>query len=175
MKARALFIGRFQPFHNGHLHSISHILERFDELVIVVAAAQYSFTMDNPFTAGERLEMIRAGLGEAYERVYIVPVDNIPCNYEWPRHVLSYAPRAQVVYSNNELVRLLFKNYGLEVRETPILPNVSGTLVRRLMAEGGEWRHLVPAGAAEVIKEVNGVERVRLLWKISARVVGERY
>ncbi|MEM0320090.1 MAG: nicotinamide-nucleotide adenylyltransferase, partial [Candidatus Nezhaarchaeales archaeon] len=163
LKKRALFIGRFQPFHNGHLYSINHILERFDELIIVVAAAQYSFTMDNPFTAGERIEMIRAGLENTYERVYIVPVDNVPSNYEWPRHVLSYTPRAQVVYSNNELVRLLFRSYGLEVRETPLLPGVSGTIIRRMMAEGGEWERLVPAGTAVVIKEVNGVERMRLL------------
>ncbi|MEM1789519.1 MAG: nicotinamide-nucleotide adenylyltransferase [Candidatus Nezhaarchaeales archaeon] len=175
MKKRALFIGRFQPFHNGHLYSINHILERFDELIIVVAAAQYSFTMDNPFTAGERIEMIRAGLENTYERVYIVPVDNVPSNYEWPRHVLSYTPRAQVVYSNNELVRLLFRSYGLEVRETPLLPGVSGTIVRRMIAEGGEWERLVPAGTAVVIKEVNGVERMRLLWKISPRMMGERY
>ncbi|MEM2213562.1 MAG: nicotinamide-nucleotide adenylyltransferase [Candidatus Nezhaarchaeales archaeon] len=175
MKTRALFIGRFQPFHNGHLYSINHVLEKIDELIIVVAAAQYSFTMDNPFTAGERIEMIRAGLGDLYEEVYIVPVDNIPSNYEWPRHVLSYTPRAQVVYSNNEIVRALFRNYGLEVRETPLIPGVSGTIVRRLMIEGGEWEKLVPAGTAMVIKEINGVERVRLLWKISPRMVGERY
>lgn len=175
MKTRALFIGRFQPFHNGHLHSVNQILKEFDELVVVVAAAQYSFTMDNPFTAGERIEMIRAGLGDVYERVYIVPVDNVPSNYEWPRHVLSYAPRAQVLYSNNEFVRLLFKGYGLEARETPILPGVSGMTVRRLMVEGGEWERLVPAGTIEVIREINGVERVKALWKISLRMAGERY
>lgn len=175
LKTRALFIGRFQPFHIGHLYSINHILEKFDELVIVVAAAQYSFTIDNPFTAGERIEMIRAGLGDAYKRVYIVPVDNVPSNYEWPRHVLSYTPRAQVVYSNNEFVRLLFKSYGLEACETPFVPGVSGTIVRRLMAEGGEWERLVPVTTAEVIKEVNGVERMKLLWRISIRMAGERY
>ncbi|WP_233417992.1 adenylyltransferase/cytidyltransferase family protein [Desulfurococcus amylolyticus] len=44
---RALFIGRFQPFHNGHLHALRYILERFDEAVIAVAAAQYNYTADN--------------------------------------------------------------------------------------------------------------------------------
>ncbi|MGC8983256.1 MAG: nicotinamide-nucleotide adenylyltransferase [Desulfurococcaceae archaeon] len=175
MVERALFIGRFQPFHNGHLHSVEHILERFDEVVVVVAAAQYSYTIDNPFTAGERIEMIKAGLGGLYERAYVVPVDNVPSNYEWPRHVMSYVPRATTVYSNNKLVKMLFESYGVEVRETPVLPGVSGTLVRRLMAEGGNWEQLVPPGVARVIKEIRGVERVRELWRASPRIPGERF
>lgn len=174
-RRRALFIGRFQPFHNGHLYAVKHILGKFEEVVIVVAAAQYSYTLDNPFTAGERVEMIREGLGELYRRAYIIPVDNVPSNYEWPRHVLSYVPRASTVYSNNKLVRLLFESYGVETRETPVLENVSGSLVRRLMATGGSWRELVPEGVVKVIDEINGVERVRLLWEISPRVPGERF
>ena len=57
---RALFVGRFQPFHYGHLHAIEKILEECDELVLVVGSAQMSHEHDNPFTAGERIEMIRA-------------------------------------------------------------------------------------------------------------------
>ncbi|MEM2571402.1 MAG: adenylyltransferase/cytidyltransferase family protein, partial [Thermoproteota archaeon] len=45
---RALFIGRFQPFHKGHLYSVKHILKEFDEVVVTIAAAQYSYTIDNP-------------------------------------------------------------------------------------------------------------------------------
>ena len=59
MTRRALFVGRFQPFHNGHIHAIGEILEESDELIIVVGSAQMSHEPDNPFTAGERLEMIR--------------------------------------------------------------------------------------------------------------------
>lgn len=175
MVERALFIGRFQPFHNGHLHSVKHILKEFNEVVIVVAAAQYSFTIDNPFTAGERIEMIREGLGTLYEKTYIIPVDNVPSNFEWPRHVLSYTPRVKVVYSNNELVRILFEAYGLEVRKTPLMENVSGTIVRKLMATGGDWKQLVPPNTARIIEEIGGVERVRKLWEISPRLPGERF
>lgn len=175
MKNRALFIGRFQPFHNGHLYAVKYILQEFEEVVLVVAAAQYSYTIDNPFTIGERVEMIRAGLEDLYGRAYIVPVSNIPNNYEWPRHVLSYTPRASVVFSNNELVKLLFKAHGFEVRQTPILEGVSGVLVRSLMATDGDWRSLVPTGVASVIEEINGVERVKVLWRLSTKIPGERF
>jgi nicotinamide-nucleotide adenylyltransferase len=172
---RALFVGRFQPFHIGHLKSVEHILGLFDEVVVVVAAAQYSFTMENPFTAGERIEMIKRGLGELYRRAYIVPVDNIPSNFEWPRHVLNYAPRAEAVFSNNRFVRLLFENYGLKTYETPRVEGVSGSIVRKLMAEGGEWRRLVPEPVAEFIECIGGVERVRALYSLGVSMRGERF
>lgn len=175
MVSRALFIGRFQPFHKGHLHAIKYILDRYDEVVIVIAAAQYSYTTENPFTAGERVEMIRLGIEDLYARTYIVPVDNVPNNYEWPRHVLSYTPRVKVVFSNNEFVRTLFGAYGLDVYETPLLPGISGAVVRKAIGEGFEWKHLVPEKVVKFIEEVRGVERVRLLWKLKTSMPGERF
>jgi len=171
---RALFIGRFQPFHNGHFYATKHILSEFDEVVIVIAAAQYNYTVENPFTAGERVEMIKRGLGELYLRSYIIPVDNIPSNYLWPRYVLERTPNIEVVFSSNRLVQELFKIYGVAIRETPILPGVSGTTVRRLMAENGDWRALVPRGVADFIEEIKGVERVRILWELAVKMPGER-
>lgn len=171
---RALFIGRFQPFHLGHLHAIDHILRQYEEVVIVVAAAQYSYTVDNPFTAGERVEMIKLGIEDLYFRTYIIPVDNVPSNYEWPRHVLAYVPRVNAVFSNNEFVRFLFRDYGLEVYETPLLPGISGTAVRKAIAEGLEWKNMVPKKVALFIEEINGVERIKALWKLKPRMTGER-
>ncbi|MEM2975778.1 MAG: adenylyltransferase/cytidyltransferase family protein, partial [Candidatus Bathyarchaeia archaeon] len=47
---RGLFVGRFQPFHLGHLTAVKNILKSVDELVIIVGSAQYSHRLDNPFT-----------------------------------------------------------------------------------------------------------------------------
>lgn len=33
---RGLFVGRFQPFHLGHLHVIKELLEKVDELIIAI-------------------------------------------------------------------------------------------------------------------------------------------
>lgn len=175
MVERALFIGRFQPFHNGHLHAVNYILEQYDEVVLVVAAAQYSYTFDNPFTAGERVEMIKLGLGELYSRCYVIPVDNVASNYEWPRHVLMYTPRVQAVFSNNEFVKLLFEIYGFKVRSTPIFPGVSGLIIRRNIATGLEWRDMVPPRVASFIEEVKGVDRIKVLWNMRVGVSGERF
>lgn len=58
MVRRGLFVGRFQPFHLGHLMAIKDVLEEVDELVIVIGSAQCSHDVDDPFTAGERLVMV---------------------------------------------------------------------------------------------------------------------
>jgi nicotinamide-nucleotide adenylyltransferase len=65
MVQRGLFVGRFQPFQNGHLQAVKDALEEVDELIIVVGSAQYSHRLNDPFTAGERLTMIHAALEEA--------------------------------------------------------------------------------------------------------------
>ncbi|MEM2966110.1 MAG: adenylyltransferase/cytidyltransferase family protein, partial [Candidatus Nitrosocaldaceae archaeon] len=56
---KGLFIGRFQPFHNGHLEAIRFALKQVEILWIVIGSAQRSHEQRNPFTAGERLSMIR--------------------------------------------------------------------------------------------------------------------
>ena len=55
---RGLYIGRFQPYHLGHQAVLESISEEMDEIVVVIGSAQESHTIDNPFTAGERMEMI---------------------------------------------------------------------------------------------------------------------
>src|SRR6266700_8062812 len=60
-----LYVGRFQPFHLGHLQAIKYILGRVDDLIILVGSAQHSHTHENPFTAVERITMIRRALKDA--------------------------------------------------------------------------------------------------------------
>ena len=69
MVNRGLYVGRFQPFHLGHLDAIKYALKEVDELVIVIGSAQYSHNVNNPFTAGERLVMVRQALLEAGVRL----------------------------------------------------------------------------------------------------------
>ena len=48
----ALFIGRFQPFHSGHVDAIKQISEK--EIIIGIGSSQYSGTDDNPYSFEER-------------------------------------------------------------------------------------------------------------------------
>ena len=81
MVNRGLYVGRFQPFHLGHLGAIKAVLKEVDELIIVIGSAQYSHNFNNPFTAGERLSydsyMPCKKAKVDYSKLWIVPVPDV--------------------------------------------------------------------------------------------------
>ena len=62
---RGLMMGRFQPFHLGHLVLVKQILSECDEVIIAITSSQFNYLEKDPFTAGERIEMIHQSLKEA--------------------------------------------------------------------------------------------------------------
>ncbi len=159
---RGLYIGRFQPFHLGHKAVLEKILEEVEEVVVVVGSAQESHTPQNPFTAGERLDMIYGALGDLRSRSYVLPLQDVARNAIWVSHVASMAPRFDLVYSNNPLTVDLFAEAGFRIRKPPMYRRdlYSGTVIRDLMLRGGDWRSLVPEKVASVIDSIGGVERL---------------
>jgi len=161
-----LFIGRFQPIHMGHVEAIKHILSENDELIIVVGSAQYSHTFDNPFTAGERIEMVRMALEEAgidLRRVIIIPVPDVGSHSIWVAHLKSLTPSFQTVYTNNPLVTQLFVEAGYEVKPIDMFRRneLIATRIRKMMVEGEDWRALVPNSVVQFIDKIDGVKRLK--------------
>ncbi|MEN2974078.1 MAG: nicotinamide-nucleotide adenylyltransferase [Candidatus Caldarchaeales archaeon] len=167
---RGLFIGRFQPPHIGHLKAIKKILEECDELIIVIGSAQFSYTLMNPFTAGERIEMIRLMLKEEgipLEKVILIPIPDIGEHSLWVSRVRTFTPRFDVVYSNNPLVQKLFMDEGYTVKSIELYrrDELVGTLIRKKMIEGEDWKSYTSSSVVEYIKMINGVERMRQISK----------
>jgi nicotinamide-nucleotide adenylyltransferase len=167
---RGLYVGRFQPFHLGHLSVVKKILEEVDEIVIVIGSAQYSHNMDNPFTAGERLVMIRRALEEAeidLKRVWVVPVPDVHLHMMWVAEVEGYTPKFNTVYTNEPLTRRLFAEAGYKVKNIPFYYRkvYSSTLIREKMLKGADWKKLTPKTVAILILEINGTDRIRDLAK----------
>jgi nicotinamide-nucleotide adenylyltransferase len=170
MSGRAFFIGRFQPFHRGHLAMVKRILESNDEIIIAIGSAQYSHTGENPFTAGERYEMIKRSLdAEDIHNYHIVPIPDTHVHSVWVSHVTSLVPHFDVVYTNSDLVVRLFREHGLKVLSPSMVDRerLSGTEVRHRMLKGGDWDSLVPSVVAEYIKDIDGIERIRETHKYS--------
>jgi nicotinamide-nucleotide adenylyltransferase len=170
MAKRGLYVGRFQPFHSGHLEAIQNVLKEVEELVIVIGSAQYSHNINNPFTAGERLVMIRRALQEAsvdYSRLWVVPVPDVHLHMLWVSALEGYTPRFNIVYSNEPLTRRLFMEAGYEVKNIPFFQRkvYTSTHVREKMLKGESWTKLVPKSVADFINEIDGVNRLRDLAK----------
>ena len=168
--SRALYVGRFQPFHLGHLEAVKYILERAEEIIIVIGSSQHSHTLENPFTAGERVLMVRLALDEAGinpSRYYIIPVVDLDVHGIWVPHVVSHVPKFDVVYTNEPLTRRLFMEGGFKVEPIPFYKRelCSATEIRRRMLAGKSWEALLPKSVAKFIKEIGGVERLRELAK----------
>ncbi len=166
---RGLLIGRFQPFHKGHVYVIKEILKEVDEVVIGIGSAQLSHSLENPFTAGERVLMISKSLTESgiKNKKYIIPISDVNNNSLWVSHLHSITPPFSAIYTGNALVKRLFHEEGLEVKSPPMFnrSEYSGTEIRSRMLEGEKWEHLVPRAVIDVVKEVKGIERIKELAK----------
>lgn len=170
---RGLLIGRMQPVHNGHLQVIKGILKEVDEVIIGIGSAQLSHTLKDPFTAGERVMMLTKALSENgihASKYYIIPIQDVTCNSIWVAHVKMLTPPFECVYSGNPLVQRLFIEAGNKVTEPPLFnrETYSGTEVRRRILIDEDWESLVPKSVINVIKEINGISRMKHLSKKEA-------
>jgi nicotinamide-nucleotide adenylyltransferase len=165
---RCLLVGRFQPFHRGHLAVVRQIRAEHPRMSILlgIGSAQESYTLLNPFTAGERFEMIvRTAASENLSGIVPVPIPDIQRHSVWVAHVRSLLPPFEIVYTNNPLTRLLFGEAGYEV-VTPALVDrklYEGVQIRDAMAGERDWKELVPPAVAEYIAEIHGTDRLHLL------------
>jgi nicotinamide-nucleotide adenylyltransferase len=175
---RGLLVGRFQPFHQGHLAAVRAIRAARPEtpLVVGVGSAQASHTPLNPFTAGERIDMIELALEEAQiDRVRAYPIPDVNRHAVWVAHVVSLVPAFDRVHTNNPLTRLLFEAEGFAV-EAPTLVErgrFEGRSIRAAMAAGEEWSHEVPPAVTAFLRSIKGADRVRGLSESGAGVTPE--
>jgi nicotinamide-nucleotide adenylyltransferase len=165
---RGLFVGRFQPFHLGHIGAIRTALEHVEELIIVVGSAEYSHSDKNPFTAGERVEMIRAALKEANidpSKYLIIPIRDVHIHATWVPFIVSQTPKFDVVFTNEALTSRLFKEREYKVERIPFLQrdDYSATEIRKRILKGRNWESLVPKSVAELLVKIHGIERIREL------------
>lgn len=74
-KKYALFIGRWQPFHNGHKYLIDEALAKGQNVCVAIRDTEIS--EQNPYGAEIRAEMIRRVYGERVEIIVIPDISSI--------------------------------------------------------------------------------------------------
>jgi nicotinamide-nucleotide adenylyltransferase len=165
---QALFVGRFQPFHMGHLSVIKKALETEDRLIIMIGSAEENHEPANPFTAGERFQMIEAALdaeGVSHDRYAIIPIRNVENFMLWTTHVDQYIPSIHKIYTGSDIVKALYKAHDkYEIEDVEFVSNVSGTVIReKILKSDEEWKQLVHPAVAELIEKWDGVKRIQMV------------
>lgn len=79
-----VFIGRFEPFHNGHAAVARYALGKAKKLIVLIGSADMPRTVKNPWSVAERAVMIRSTLGDAAGRVIVQPLrDHLYNEAQW--------------------------------------------------------------------------------------------
>ncbi|HUH99837.1 MAG TPA: nicotinamide-nucleotide adenylyltransferase [Nitrososphaerales archaeon] len=164
--AVGVLVGRFQPFHNGHLEAVRYALRKVDYLYIVVGSSQRNHERDNPFTAGERIAMIKAALDSSDvdpAKWMAIPIADTESHALWPAILRASVPPFDIVFTNDGLTTRLLKEEKVKVEAVKYWErsNYSATNVRNRILEMKEWEKLVPGPVADMVKSIGGVERVR--------------
>lgn len=76
-----IFIGRFQPVHQGHMHAIGIASTQVDQLYILVGSANQCRSIRNPWTYEERAGMLRKKIHAlGINNVHILPLNDYRYN-----------------------------------------------------------------------------------------------
>jgi nicotinamide-nucleotide adenylyltransferase len=161
----ALFIGRFQPFHNGHLSVIKGMVKLNEKVFIGIGSSNLHGIPDDPFTREERREMIQRALQEEniipLHDVILVNLPDMEEDTAWAKMCLEVCEnQVKTVWTGNEWTKNSFTGAGVEVKEIKEVPGISATEVRRRMKSGEDWKSLVPEAVADYIREIDGTNRV---------------
>ena len=161
-----LLIGRFQPFHLGHLDAVLFGLSRTENLFIGIGSSNKSNESRNPFSAKERREMIISSIEPSMaERIKIFDIPDVGDHEKWAFEIDKIVPKHDVVFTNDEFTQTLF-----EKREMNVVPVVlkdrekfSGTNIRKLIADDKNWQDLVPRGTKKVLGLIDAKNRLKNL------------
>jgi nicotinamide-nucleotide adenylyltransferase len=171
----ALFIGRFQPPHLGHIQAIKDALKTEDRLYIGVGSAENNYRPQNPFTFSERYIMIESALdaeGIPREKYAILPVRNINNYALWCSHVELCIPPFSKVYTGSDTVQRLFEDHNknlknphqiIQIKKTL---DISSTKVRELMLKDGGHEKLIHKSTAELLKKWDTIVRLKEIREI---------
>lgn len=144
----ALVVGRFQPFHFGHLHLLKKALSMVENMVVAIGSSNVS-NEQNPFSYEQRQRMLSIVItNEGWrERVKaVVPSPDFPDDEVWLSTLLQNAGEFDVALGNNEWTNGVLSQAGYNVVAVPHWrrPLYEGTRIRQLRNQGEPWLDRIP-------------------------------
>ncbi len=154
------FIGRFQPFHLGHLYALDFALSKVNNLWIGIGSSN-KLDEKNPFSATERKTMILSSIDiSLLRRIKIYFIPDFDDHKKWVNAINSLVPKYEVVFSNDVLTTNIYsqtiKVIPIQLKKRDML---SGTNIRNKIVSGKNWKGLVPEGTKQVLQRINANRR----------------
>jgi len=160
-----VFIGRFQPFHKGHLTVIQKMQKECDGIVIVLGTPTNIKTINkhNPFTTEERKEMLQIMLKKYCKIPWeIIVIKDYNVHNLWLKNIVKRIQKKDaVIYSGNKLVQHLCRSYGLKTRAVPHIINIHAAIIRKLINEGKPWKQYLPKEIIDAIRKIDIYSRLK--------------
>ena len=146
---KVLFVGRFQPVHKGHVYAIEEIIKRHHIVIAIGSIGKRN--RENPFSFKERKEMLSRSIKGKFE---IIGIRDNKSDDTWLGRIKNKCS-FDAVATGNPRVKEIFSGRGFKVIKPKMhMPEkYDASKIRRLIREGREWRHLVPAGAKKIIEK----------------------
>ncbi len=151
-----LLIGRFQPFHLGHLEALRFALSKADNLWMGLGSSGATIDKNNPFTDRQRREMILSSVDDSTRaRISIYPIPDVDDHVRWIEKIDTIVPEFKIVFSNDDLIKHLYSKRDIQVISIPFLrrESLSGTNIRSLMDNDQKWDDLVPQGTRNFLRD----------------------
>ncbi|MCP9901049.1 bifunctional nicotinamide-nucleotide adenylyltransferase/Nudix hydroxylase [Cyanobium sp. Cruz CV13-4-11] len=172
----AVLIGRFQPFHEGHLALIASAFERADRLLLLLGSHRCAPDTRNPWSSEERERMIRAALPADWQRrLEVIPIrDHLYSDNLWLAEVQQ---KVLAVTDEDDRVLLVghrkdLSSYYLDLfpqwdfQDVPLKNAVHSTAIRQAYFSGGDgqpWASHVPEAVCAFLTEYRETGRYRRL------------
>lgn len=161
-----LLIGRFQPFHLGHLDAIRFALSKVDKLWIGLGSSNKPLQKNNPFSAEERNQMILSSIDESMkQRIQIYCIPDLENHIKWIKFINTLVPKFDIVFTNDELTKHLYSKRHVKVISIPFSQRdtLSGTNIRDMIITGQKWEDLVPEGTKNFLFKTSAKQRLKNL------------
>lgn len=161
-----LLIGRFQPFHLGHLHALEYALLHVDNLWVGLGSSNKPRETNNPFLAEERKEMILSSITQSMKnRIKIFNIPDLENHTKWVEMIDAIVPKFDLVFTNDDLTKHLYSKKGTKSVIIPFTNRneLSGTSIREKIISDQNWENLVPEGTKKFLISHNAKELLKNL------------
>ncbi len=161
-----LLIGRFQPFHLGHLEALQFALSKIDKLWLGLGSSNKPMEKTNPFSVEERKQMIMSSIDDSIKnKISIFPIPDLDNHVKWIENIDTIVPDYQIVFSNDPMTEHLYSKRDVNVMTIPFFKRdqLSGTRLRDLIKSDQKWDDLVPEGTKLLLQKFDAKNRLKIL------------